>query len=329
VNFDDDLRAALMVFEEQAPDADQVLSGVPRQARARRRRKAMLVTGGVSAAAAAATVSGLMVPKALAPTASAPTAGAPSHRVAAPSAAVRPSQPRPAASDAAALRTALLTAYAHADGSIAYTHLVASQGGQPASDVQVWSYPARPKPGQLVRVRMLIKGFRDTEVSFVLPPAGSSTVTVQAIDVGYGNRTWSQGQDVKLAFTGLLADPTWEIRPNLTDGKYHVVRQVKLGGRTLIETFVPDSRAPRSVSTVWIDARTHLPVTSPIDLPARHGSPAAKVYFFNTTAYFGYLPPTSKNLAALRPAVPAGFTRTAMGALPKDLGGNPTTPASS
>jgi hypothetical protein len=83
------------------------------------------------------------------------------------------------------------------------------------------------------------------------------------------------------------------------------------------------------VSTVWVDAQTHLPVTSPIDLPARRGAPAARVYFFSTMAYFGYLPPTGANLAALSPAVPAGFTRAAMGALPKDLGGSPTTPASS
>jgi hypothetical protein len=76
-------------------------------------------------------------------------------------------------------------------------------------------------------------------------------------------------------------------------------------------------------------ARMSLPVKSPISIPAKHGSPAARVYFFTSTAYFGYLPPTSANLAARRPAVPAGFTRTAIGALPKDLGGNPAAPASS
>ena len=162
-----------------------------------------------------------------------------------------------------------------------------------------------------------------------MPPAGSATVSAQATDVVYGNRAWSQARDVTLAFTGALADPTWEIRPNLTSGKYDVVRRVKFGGRTLIEISVPDSHARGSVSTIWVDAQTHLPVTSPIELPAKHGSPAARIYFFNTTAYFGYLPPTSANLAALRPAVPAGFTRAAMGALPKDLGGSPATPASS
>jgi hypothetical protein len=325
VNIDDDLHDALTVLEGQAPDAARVLASVPRQARARRRKKTVLATSGIGAAAAAATFAGLMLPSA-----AAPTAGAPARHVSTPPRAAQPALP--SRSDAAALRTALLTAYAHADGSIAYTHLAASSGGKPASDVQVWSYPARPKPGLLVRVRMLIKGFRDTEVSFVMPPAGSTTVTAQAIDVGYGNRTWSQARDVTLAFTGALADPTWEIRPNLTDGKYHVVRRLTLNGRTLIEISVPDSHTPGSVSTVWVDARTHLPVTSPIymtRLPGKHGSPAYEVYFFNTTAYFGYLPPTSQNLAALRPPVPAGFTRTAIGALPKDLGGNPTTPASS
>jgi hypothetical protein len=325
VNIDDDLHDALTMLEGQAPDAARVLAGVPRQARARRRRKTVLATSGVGAAAAAATFAGLMVPSA-----TAPTAGAPARHVAAPPRAPQPAQSgQPASSDAAALRSALLTAYAHADGSIAYTHLVASYGGKPASDVQVWSYPARPRPGQLVRVRMLIKGFRDTEISFVMPPAGSATVTATAIDVGYGNRTWSQAQDVTLAFTGALSDPTWEIRPNLTHGKYAVIRHLNLGDRPLTEISVPDSHAPGSVSTIWIDERTHLPVTSPIDLPGKDGSPAAKVYFFNTTAYFGYLPATSANLAALRPPVPAGFTRTAIGALPKDLGGNPTTPASS
>jgi hypothetical protein len=282
----------------------------------------MLVTGGVGAAAAAATFAGLTVPAVMAP-----TAGAPARHVATPPHVAQPGQP--AKPDAAALRSALLTAYAHADGSIAYSHLVYSSDSQAVSDIQVWSYPARPKPGQLVRVRMLIKGFRDTEVSFVMPAAGSATVTGEAIDVGYGNRTWSQARDVTLAFAGALADPTWEIRPNLTSGKYDVVRRVEFGGRTLIEISVRDSHAPGSVSTVWVDSRTHLPVTSPISLPAKHGSPAGKVYFFNSTAYFGYLPPTSENLAALRPAVPAGFTRTAIGALPRDLGGNPTTPASS
>jgi hypothetical protein len=322
VNIDDDLHDALTVLEGQAPDAARVLASVPRQARARRQRKTVLATSGVGAAAAAATFAGLMLPSA-----TAPTAGAPARHVSVPPRASQPGQP--ATSDAAALRSALLTAYAHADGSIAYTHLVASYGGRPASDVQVWSYPARPRPGQLVRVRMLIKGFRDTEVSFVMPPAGSATVTARATDVGYGNRTWSQAGDVTLSFTGALSDPTWEIRPNLTHGKYAVLRHLSLGGRALTEISVPDSHAPGSVSTIWIDGRTHLPVTSPIDLPAKNGSPAAKVYFFNTTAYFGYLPPTSANLAALRPPVPAGFTRTAIGALPKDLGGHPTTPASS
>jgi hypothetical protein len=322
VNIDDDLHAALTVLEGQAPDPDRVLAGVPLLARARRRRKTMLVTGGVGAAAAAATFAGLTVPAVMAP-----TAGAPVHHVATPPHVAQPGQPAP--SDAAALRSALLTAYAHADGSIAYSHLVYAYGSQAVSDIQVWSYPARPKPGQLVRVRMLIKGFRDTEVSFVMPAAGSATVTGEAIDVGYGNRTWSQARDVTLAFTGALADPTWEIRPNLTSGKYDVVRRITLNGRTLIEISVRDSHAPGSLSTVWVDARTHLPVKSPLHIPVRHGSPPAAVYFFNSTAYFGYLPPTSQNLTALRPAVPAGFTRTTMGALPKDLGGHPTTPASS
>src|SRR5262249_23751636 len=144
------------------------------------------------------------------------------------------------------------TAYAHADGSIAYSHLVYAYDSQAVSDVQVWSYPARPRPGQLVRVRMLIKGFRDTEVSFVMPAAASTTVSAGAIDVGYANRTWSQASDVTLAFAGALADPTWEIRPNLTDGNYHIVRRITISGRTLIEISVPDSRAPGSVSTVWV-----------------------------------------------------------------------------
>jgi hypothetical protein len=284
----------------------------------------MLVTGGVGAAAAAATFTGLMAPAVMAP-----AAGGPARHLATPPHVTQPTQQtQPSQSDAAALRSAILTAYAHADGSIAYSHLVYASGSQAVSDVQVWSYPARPRPGQLVRVRMLIKGFRDTEVSFVMPPAGSATVTAQAIDVGYGERTWAQARDVTLAFTGALADPTWEIRPNLTSGKYEIVRRLRLGDRALIEISVPDSHAAGSTSTVWVDARTHLPVKSPIDLPAKDGSPAARVYFFTTTAYFGYLPPTSGNLAALRPAIPAGFTRTAMGALPKDLGGNPTTPAS-
>jgi hypothetical protein len=324
VNIDDDLLDALRVLEELAPEADRVLAGLARRARARRRKTTVLVTGGVGAAAAAATFAGLMGQAAMAP-----TAGGLARSVATPAHAAQASQPSP--SDAAALRSALrsalLTAYAHAGGSIAYSHLVYAFGSQAVSDVQVWSYPARPRPGQLVRVRMLIKGFRDTEVSFVMPAAGTATVNTEVIDVGYGNRTWSQARHETLAFTGALADPTWEIRPNLASGKYHVVRRVTAGGRTLIEISVPDSHAPGSVSAVWVDARTHLPVTSPIDLPAEHGSPAARAYFANSTAYFGYLPPASQDLAALRPAVPAGFTRTALGALPKGLGGSPATPA--
>jgi len=147
--------------------------------------------------------------------------------------------------------------------------------------------------------------------------------------VGYSNHTWSQAHGVRLAFTGALADPTWAIRPNLTSGKYKVVRRLTFNKQTMIEIAVRDSHAPGSVSTVWVDARTHLPVKSPLRIPARHGSPPAAVYFFNGTSYFCYLPPTTENLAVLRPGVPAGFTQTAMGPLPVDLGGHPTTPASS
>jgi hypothetical protein len=103
-----------------------------------------------------------------------------------------------------ALRKAVLTAFDGVSGDIFYSRgtETSSQGG---GVVYEWTYPAVPQKGQLVRDREYIVPGNSTNKSDVeqicrqdvnpKSPDGSyriSTRNVVAIDVEYGNHTWSK-----------------------------------------------------------------------------------------------------------------------------------------
>lgn len=55
---------------------------------------------------------------------------------------------------------------------------------------------------------------------------------------------------------------------------------------------------------LWVDAHTYLPIRQHIQLGAGSHNPVYAI-----TANYRLLPPTSANLARLRPVIPKGFTR--------------------
>ena len=316
---EDDLRAALVALERQAPAAERVLPA----RRGRRQTRRPLWLSGLAGAATLAAVAGAIT----AVTVSNP---ARSHI---PNGGVAPAKPHAPVS----LRAKLLAAFSAADGQIAYEHSTWTVSGSGTTTTDSWYYPWRAQQGQVVHSRQLLLNangapYQDVEdiyrmpapesVPAGVPPAVRAKLTShflngvvaafgEIIDVEYGNQTWSDQQHHLL----LDSDPgaPVELTHQVSGQHWTVVGTTRLDGRRAIELTWLD--APGSRSYLWVDASTYLPLRE--EASFQEGGPA---HLITVTVRDDYqlLPATQANLAKLTTPVPAGFRRTVQQVLPQD-----------
>jgi len=229
---------------------------------------------------------------------------------------------------APALRARLLAAIDIAGGDVLYTR------GGPAPGGGNWQFPAYPQPGQQVRFRVLGLGsdgkvYKDGEYSFKMPSEtalhdyinnytanldqGGLQLSGTAMAVDHFNHTWRQCHSkFILGFTLGAAG----IRAEIANGQFTVVGRTELHGRQAIELKInvpPSNEAPphTTAERLWVNATTYLPMRQYQRMS--NGQQSVSDYVF--------LPPTPENLAKLRPAIPAGYTRVGcdQGTDPKPL----------
>ena len=214
------------------------------------------------------------------------------------------------------LRARLLAALDDASGDILYT----PGPGQPLTGGQ---YPAYPKPGQEVHVRIgPARGpggriFKDGEYSFKMPSEtaqrhyinhytagldqGGLNLSGTAMAVNHFRHVWRECHSTFIL--GFTLDAAG-IRAELANGQFTVIGRTELNGQPAIKlrfNVPPSNEAPPHVTAerMWVNATTYLPVRD--DTRWSNGQRSVFDYVF--------LPPTPGNLAKLRPAIPAGYTR--------------------
>jgi hypothetical protein len=263
---------------------------------ARRVTRRRLLLAGVPALAAAAAAAVLVV--------AATSAG--------------PASTRPSVS---AVRTAVLDAFQQASGDIVDSIRTIQLPREPVMTQRAWTYPAFPAVGQQVRFRLFI--FRggtpeqDTESIYVQTasagqlsqPTTQCPCSSQYIDVEYATRTWSRGDSSSVLLAGPLSPAL--IRDEIASGRFTVLGQVNLDGRQAIKVTWSTSpgRVTTLTTTLWVDARTYLPLRSVTTDQAQAG--ARDVLLSTDTTNYQILPATPATLDLLNPPIPAGFTRTA------------------
>ncbi len=94
------------------------------------------------------------------------------------------------------------------------------------------------------------------------------------------------------------------IRAEIANGQFTVIGRTELHGQPAIElkfNVPPNNEAPPHVTAerMWVNATTYLPMRE----YTRWSNGQQSVFDYV------FLPPTPKNLAKLRPAIPAGYTR--------------------
>jgi hypothetical protein len=213
---------------------------------------------------------------------------------------------------APALRARLLAAIDTTSGDILYTHT-------PGRSLSGGQYPAYPKPGQEVHIRVGPavgsdgKVYKDGEYSFKMTsanPAKNYTANLDqgglhlsgtAMAVDHFNHTWRECHSkFVLGFTLDAAG----IRAEIANGQFTVIGRTILNGQQAIElkfNVPPNNEAPPHVTAerLWVNATTYLPMQDYTRWS--NGQQSVSDYVF--------LPPTPKRLAKLRPAIPAGYTR--------------------
>jgi hypothetical protein len=228
-----------------------------------------------------------------------------------------PASTRPTVS---AVRTAVLDAFQRASGDIVYSIRTIQLPKEPVMTQRAWTYPAFPAVGQQVRFRLFM--FRggvpeeDTESIYVQTASAGqlSQSTTQCpcssefVDVEYATRTWSRGESSSV----LLADPLSPtlIRDEIASGRFTVLGRVSLDGRQAIEvTWSTSLGRVTTLTTLWVDAQTYLPLRSVTTGRAEAG--ARGVLLSTDTTDYQILSATPANLDLLTPPIPPGFTRTA------------------
>jgi hypothetical protein len=218
---------------------------------------------------------------------------------------------------AAAVRARLLAAIGSASGDILYTPT-------PGAPLTGGQYPAFPRPGQEVHVRIGPaygsdgKIYKDGEYSFTMPSAAAQrhyvdhyTVNLDQgglhlsgtfMAVNHFKHVWSECSSKFILGLTLSAGG---IRAELANGQFTIIGRTVLDGKQAIElkfNVPPSSEAPAHVTAerMWVSATAYLPMRDYTRWS--NGQQAVFDYVF--------LPPTPENLAKLRPAIPAGYTRT-------------------
>jgi hypothetical protein len=221
---------------------------------------------------------------------------------------------------APALRARLLAAIDSASGDILYTPA-------PGGPLNGGQYPAYPRPGQEVRVRVGPavgsdgKIYKDGAYSFTMPSEaalrhyihhytanldqGGLQLSGTALWVDHFSHTWSECRSgFVLGFTLGAAG----IRAEVASGQFTVIGRTELNGQRAIElkfNVPPNNEAPPHVTAerMWINATTYLPMRD----YTRWSNGQQSVFDYV------FLPPTPERMAKLRPVIPTGYTRAACG----------------
>jgi len=218
------------------------------------------------------------------------------------------------------LRARLLAAIDAARRDILSAQVRPSGPGQNGGSERTLTYPWYPRPGQRVRMRTLGRGadgslFTDAVFIFTMPAGHGApamnpvdgkadlTVTGTFFAVFPSRHAWGRWHHLSLTL-GLSADAAG-IRHQLANGQFKVIRRGVVNGRKAIELGLTglSSHKPGPHATaarLWVDAATYLPLR--------------QVLRFSTgrrdVTDYRFLPPTTANLAKLRPVIPAGYHRT-------------------
>src|SRR5215469_17042443 len=195
---------------------------------------------------------------------------------------------------AASVRIAVLDAFERLSGD---THVMVEtiHGAKvPAVAVRSWVYPAFPRPGQqvMLRVAQARNGVpeQDIEAVYVQPGPGNGSARGQVLKVDYADRTWSRQQTLlsATAYQGALSPSA--IRKQIADGEFTVAGTERIAGRPAIRL---DWSAPGDGSgkatILWVDAKTGLALRAV--LSAANGA--------SITISYQILPATSANMKLL------------------------------
>ena len=217
---------------------------------------------------------------------------------------------------APALRARLLAAIDTVSGDILYTPA-------PGGPLVGGQYPAYPRPGQEVHVRVGPavgsdgKVYKDGERSFKMPSAtalhhyinnytanldqGGLQLSGTVMRVDHFRHVWSECHSTFiLGFTLGAAG----IRAEIANGQFTVIGRTELNGQSAVElkfNVPPNNEAPSHVTAerMWVSATTYLPMRD----YTRWSNGQQSVFDYV------FLPPTAERLAKLRPVIPAGYTR--------------------
>ena len=217
---------------------------------------------------------------------------------------------------APALRVRLLAAIDNASGDILYT----PAPGQPLTGGQ---YPAFPRPGQEVHVRVGPavgsdgKVYKDGGYSFKMPSEtalhnyinhytanldqGGLNLSGTVMVVNHFRHVWGEWHSKFIL--GFTLDAAG-IRAEIANGQFTVAGRTELHGQRAVELKInvpSNNEASPHVTAelMWVEATTYLPMRG-----YTHWSNGEQSVFD-----YVFLPPTAENLAKLRPVIPAGYTR--------------------
>jgi hypothetical protein len=229
------------------------------------------------------------------------------------------------------LRQAILTAFHSAAGMVLESRAtIVEPGGVVAHSIS-WIGPTLPEAGTTARYRFISMtpgGHPVSQLAEVYTArrpdfsglaqgfVGSGGVTRIITTVDYTRRTWTAHRTHQDAIVALADDPAL-LRHEVALGLWRVAGRVTIDGRRALKlewkaTPATGAWAAGSAGrtgqlrrTLWVDARSYLPIRQSIQLG---GGPAGP--FYGITANYRLLPATPGNLAKLRPVIPKHFTRT-------------------
>ena len=336
VRTEDDVRAALMALEDQAPSAENVLrtvraAGARRGhvlARALRPPRSPHWPWLVITAATAAALAGLTI--ALLP--SGAPSGSPGTRPVrarlVPAMGPPPGRAEPGLPSAAALGKAMLTASSAATSEILYTTQTGGVvRGVITSIDQEWMWPANPVPGQQARWREALSErlsrskpllpAEDIGFTYTVPRGNPDS---ERANEAYGHLTdvcypvmrgcglGSMGETPAGAWsqhTGKFINPsagTGDLSPaglarGIAKGQWRVTGRTRVAGQPAIELSETRTGVYRPLpTTLWVSARTHLPI--------RMNNGTGTMWAQDD---WRYLKPTAANMAQLRVPIPPGY----------------------
>ncbi len=222
-----------------------------------------------------------------------------------------------------AVRTAVLDALRQDGGDILQVRVeYQAFGGVADGTSSTWVYPAFPVVGQQVRFREADyrdgKPSQDVESVYTedeaLEHTSMSTTegpgSAKIVGVDYPSRTWASFT-TSSPLVDLTVSPAL-IRSEIASGNFTVDGIVKLNGRDAVKLgwtrkAGPARFGPTTVTTLWVDATTYVPLRMTSRMVINQPAPARTVEA--TTLTYQLIPATAASLKTLTPPIPAGFTR--------------------